>query len=739
MSPASHQLAAPSRTKPPAPQGRTPGQAIRNSLLPAWNTTKRLWLPASILANILISSPATAQHGVVTEPPDLENWTCRYCPEAGIQQQLSLHTGLAAGFDQDLRFAGAELDGLDQAQQIWLGGQLRHRDPLGFSLHAEVHGLGLDEPRLQLDGGRQGHYRLALNYRELNYRSRNSGHSPYQGMGSASLQLPASWVSAGRTQDMSALPALLKPYQAGHERRRLQLDAAWTPAPRWAFALDLDHETRRGSRFLTGAFLTQSSYLPAPIDDRSEQLRLQGQWLGEHWATSLSYTGARYANQFDALRWDHPFSPLTPDAAQGQLALPPGNQSHQLQLTGQFFGMPKWQASAMLGLGRMSQDESLLPVALNPTLASALPRTSAAAQVDTHSAFLRLNYRPRRAVRLKLQYRLHAHDNSTPRQVFTPVLAESQATAQRTNTNPSHRDQQLKLEMDQRLHAQARLQLGLTQKLRRREDQARRRSNEYKLWSRLSLRPRTGASFSTEVSAARRRGSAFEPLGPDQPPQNAYQRAFNLADRERLHSVMRLQLPIALAPGSHLGIQAEYISEDFQASSLGLRAASQAHLNTDWATQWGGYALRLFGSLDEVRFEQAGSSTFAEADWRADSRDLIQAAGLSVERAGLLPRTDLQLNYQYSHGRGAIRLAQRQGPSDFPLLRTRLHALALNARHHWRPNLDLNLYYRFERFNDEDWQQHGLAVDSLPGVLGPGQDAANSARHAVAVAADYRF
>jgi hypothetical protein len=96
-------------------------------------------------------------------------------------------------------------------------GQVRSAD--GDYANYDLEQLGLASREGYVEGGREGQLRLA---RELRWPAepslRHGCVAPYQVNGS-SLTLPASWVTAGSTQGMSALNGSLSPLRIGSERQ----------------------------------------------------------------------------------------------------------------------------------------------------------------------------------------------------------------------------------------------------------------------------------------------------------------------------------------------------------------------------------------------------------------------------------------------------------------------------------------------------------------------------------------
>ncbi len=682
----------------------------------------RAVLAAAVLA---LSSPL---HGRAPE-----GWDCRFCPEAAPGDSAQLTLGFGHASDRP-RFASDPLGSAASTGALgWLDGQWQHRDADGRLLRIDAAGLGLANPGLQLQDLQPGRYSLMARWQELVHQPGPAGSTPFETGEGNRLQLPPGWVAGGSPAQMSALPASLRPHGPIQQRRWLDLSAGFVPAAAWRTHADYRREERAGSRWTSGAFLTQSTWLPQPVDMTTDRLDLGAEYHAKHWLASLGYGLSLFRNAQTGLRWDNAYSPLRDGADAGELAVAPDNQAHQLSLAAHYFGHPLLRMDGSLAVGRLLQDEPLLAASVNPALLSAPPRRSAQARIDTVAAQLRGSYRVGRPLRLELRYRHQDRDTRTPSQDFVQVLTDNFLSDSRRNLPYAFRDDLLAAQADYRPRSLWRLRLGLEQERRERDAQARRRTQETRGWGEWRLRTSGPIQLSARLGYAERDGSAFE-QPQDVSVQNSRQRAFNLTDRERRDG--RLRLEVFGSEGLHLSLQAELADEDYDASSIGLQAARHASLSAQLSGGSDATLLWLVhASHAQARLEQAGSQALALADWWAASRDLHDSYGLSLNKAGLLPRVDVQLDYAFSRSHGRIQVRN----DDFPELRTRLHGLDLRAIWHWRPRLDWDLRYRYERYQDADWQYDNLSPDSLGNVLGPGTVGYNKVLHLLGLSLTYRF
>jgi MtrB/PioB family decaheme-associated outer membrane protein len=215
-----------------------------------------------------------------------------------------------------------------------------------------------------------------------------------------------------------------------------------------ALAIRTDFQTtgRNGEMPWAASFAFNNvNLLPAPIDQRNNELRLNTEWANAKGMFRLDYWGSFFENNVQTLTWDNPIratdfnnglappsGPYDPSAyingngpAFGQAALWPSNTLNSAGATGMFKLLPRTTVNGNVTMTFMRQNESLLPWSLNSSINNdavlnvfhglrALPRASAEASVNSLNAQFNLNSRPTSYFTLALRYRYNDHDNNTP-------------------------------------------------------------------------------------------------------------------------------------------------------------------------------------------------------------------------------------------------------------------------------------------------------------------------------------
>ncbi len=176
------------------------------------------------------------------------------------------------------------------------------------------------------------------------------------------------------------------------------------------------------------------------------------------------------------------------------------------------------------------------------------------------------------------------------------------------------------------------------------------------------------------------------------------------------------------------------MEDDYAQSELGRQEAQTGSVNLHVnATPQPELTFYAYLSHSDAQVQHAGSQNFSTADWLTRSRDLNDGAGLGVEHRALLPKLTLGLDYQFNQSE-ARNQTQRHA---FPNATSRLHGVQLSSRYHWRPAVDWILRYRYERYEESDWQN--LGIGDLPNVLANPEGDLNTVNQLLSLAVSYRF
>jgi MtrB/PioB family decaheme-associated outer membrane protein len=314
----------------------------------------------------------------------------------------------------------------------------------------------------------------------------------YLGAGGNELTLPADWQPAPNTSGMDGLSTALRPAELEIMRKTLDAGLRWRLGSRWSWDLGVQHQSKEGTRpFGAGVFTIHSSHFPAPVDFATDRLDMGLAFAGEtaHWR--LAYTGSEFDNAYEAVTWPNPFTAI-PGTELLRASLEPDNTFHQFELAGAWIPAQRLQLSGTAALGRLEQDEPLLPPSINPNFGDVpLPRATADTRIDAGALNLAGKLDARLSPRLSLTARLRRddRDNQTPVDLFTPIITDLVPRPPRPNRPYSFERDRASLALRYRARGAFRLQAGADFEDYERSLQPVQETEEQTYWGELGLNP----------------------------------------------------------------------------------------------------------------------------------------------------------------------------------------------------------------------------------------------------------
>ena len=341
---------------------------------------------------------------------DTSQWKCELCPSPEKSRSATVEVGAGAVSDDSQKFG--DYTGLDsKGAHLILGGAASFRGADGTYGSLTAADLGLDTRSASAQIGKEGRYRLTLGYASIPRHFNDGAQTPFLGGGSSVLTLPAGFP-AGTTAGMP-LDTTLHAADVGYKRSRVEAGLLWIFGSEWTTRVNVRHDIRDGTQRMAASFFSTSAQLPAPVDQTTDQFEIAASRFGRHFQFTLAYQGSLFRNGTDAFTWTNPFPPVVPGATQGQMALAPDNQFHQIMASAGYDISPKIHASADVAAGRMTQNASYLAATLNPNLAAPLPAGSLDGRANTFNADVRLTAALTEQLRLNASYARDVRDNRT--------------------------------------------------------------------------------------------------------------------------------------------------------------------------------------------------------------------------------------------------------------------------------------------------------------------------------------
>jgi MtrB/PioB family decaheme-associated outer membrane protein len=641
-------------------------------------------------------------------------WACSTCPyPVGWSGDYELGAAGAFGVTP---WAG-RYTGLDDGVHLIIDADLLRLDADGQRWEFLARDLGLGDRAFSVVERRPGNHRYAFEYRAIPSVAVEGARTPFVGVGSELLTLPLGWVRADTTAGMTQLAGALRPVEVGTERERVAASAGWFERRGFDTDLRATRETKRGTDPLGASLLTRTTLLPEPVDQVTESFEAGLGYKATGWNVATRVRLSTFRNAVGSVTWDVPFTALDPGADRGRNALAPDNDFQQFSVDGAWRGASKLRFNAGLSIGRGSQDAVLLPTSLTPGLDLALPRASAAMDVDTTLAYLRANWTPDRGFALRGEWRIDERDAAAPIQAFPQVVTDTFLAAPRDNIVYDHAKTLVRVEGDWRIGMDRVVVRG--QRLVTDRDQgsvARTTEDSVSVEWRGRVFEVLDGAF--EVGRDEREASASVPLaGPA--PQNPALRYYNTAPLQRDRWAASLSASATDAVSFELRFDGRV--EDYSSTAIGLTDRSDHGLGFDvnWTARED-LAFALFYQRQVLGHEQAGSQAFAAADWSALSEDATDAWGLEFDAPYLTEGFGLRAELSLTDATGVVQV--RTGATDeFPELRSQLLLLRVDGTWRVAERYAIKLAWRHERFDSSDWAITGVAPGTVPAVLSLGE------------------
>ena len=648
--------------------------------------------------------------------------------------------------------------------------------------------LGLASRSAAFETGRQGSYRLRVDYDQTpSYRS-DSAATVFSGAGSARLVLPPDWVAGASTAAMSRLLPSLSPVDLQQERRRVGIGIERRLSERWSFSGEARHERKDGLKSI-GAVIGNSggnpraAILPEPVDYETRTFDLAASYHHRKLQFQARWHVSLFDNAISSLTWQNPFAAINGwDASagypggEGRIALPPDNSFHQASLLGAYNLSERTRISADVAFGRMRQNDAFLPYTVNPTLADSvvqpLPRDSLDGRIDTTAANLRISSRPSDAFNWAVSYRFDDRDNRTPRNEYVYIGGDSQlqdagpaSSRRRYNEPASYREHRLRGEGGYRFGSGTRLTAHVERREIDRTYSEREEARETTVGA--SLRHSFGerVTASLRASRAERRGSTYHG---DEPFLSGYDPGYtgtvvpawenapglrkpHLADRER--DRVGAQLQFAANEAWNFGIDYSLSDDDYSRSELGLQSARLRALTLD--ASWMPTAqttVHGFWTQERMAFDQraislrGGASRPGDAEdpnrlWFAAHDDDVDSAGFGLTWRSADRRWKFGGDLVRSHTRGEVDVTTGSSLTSAPLppLRTELRTASLQADYRLSDRTSLRARLLNERYRSDDWSLDGVEANQLANVILMGEDSPDYSVNAVLVSVTFSF
>jgi MtrB/PioB family decaheme-associated outer membrane protein len=424
------------------------------------------------------------------------------------------------------------------------------------------------------------------------------------------------------------------------------------------------------------------------------------------------------------------------------MAQSPDNRHQQLSLSGGYrIDAADTRISFNGAVGRLTQDDALLPYTSNNELTSALlPRRQLDGEIDKTNIALTLSASPLDKLRIDLRYRYDRSDNNTPVEEWNRVIADTFNSGEVEENLPySFRRGKLSLGAAYRLSRTLRVAGGYDRTEHERDFQDVAEQTEDSSWGSVTWRPTAWLDLRAKGGAARRDVDRYDESVAESFGQNPLLGKYNLAYRYRRFAEVSVAASGIEKPVS-LSVTSLYADDDYTKSPLGLLDGEDLRISGDLSyTLAENRHLYLQAGYEDIQSTQAGSERFSLPDWRADNSDSFRTVGAGLKLARLRNAVDVTMDYTRSAGNTEIALATAAGDADsLPDLASTLDSFRMRLS--WRKTARMTLYLsaRYERFVVDDWALQGVQADTVPVILTLGAEPYDYHRMLIGIGIRYR-
>ncbi len=673
--------------------------------------------------------------------------------------------------DQDKpSFKSGEYDGVDDDSTHFLGAAEVTYEKESYYMDFVAEEVGHDSRSLGVESGRYGTYRFYIEYDQLPHLVNDTGVTPFLGAGSGNLTLPAFFNATALTTNMN----LTNLNRVDLETERKTLTVGYGRALREGldFSIQFKREEKEGIKEISGVVgyhggNGRSAIMPEPVDYKTDELRVSFEYNTEKGSARLEYFLSRFENKVPTLTWENIYGtvigggPPYQTGANSLISLPPDNEHQKLSLSGAYNLTDVTRLSMIAELGRMEQDEDLLPYSTN-FYATALPRANAQAEIETTHFGLNLTSRPRPKLNVTAKYRYYETKNKTPVDLFQyvkndnaaaaglqPAIAEETAVY---NSPYDYKQQQLKLDGNYRLAKTTTVKLGVEREEIDRSHREVEKTEENTYRAGVKVRVPQALTLNINAMHARREADGgYDVLrvyeehhtsgylaGVSNPLEyfdnHPDMRKYDIADRQR--DRVGINMTVFAGPETTVGLYLNRTEDDYDRSLFGLQESDNDSYTVDMTRSLSRHAsLYAFYTNEQSEMLQASrdyeggapgtkaaQAWDATRDWTANHDDKNDTLGVGATLSFLSDDLTVDANYSYSSAVTDISFTAGSAlpvPIDLPQLQTRLNTLDVTGRYRFDKQLTLGVGYNYERYRADNWSTDGFdpGTATIPLVL----------------------
>ena len=522
----------------------------------------------------------------------------------------------------------------------------------------------------------------------------------------------------------------------------------YSATPNVDFKLTVRNTDRQGQQPWGGSFGIGGSpatvELAVPIDHRTTELGSALEFGNSRAFGKIGYEGSFFRNNQPIFTWDNPVRVTdapnvggTSAPAVGRESLWPNSDMNSAILTGGVNMAGRTRATAFVSVGRMSQNDPLLPMTVNSALPVVpLERTTAKAEARVIAMNYTISSRPTQTLWFSARYRQYEFDNRTP--VFETGSYVNYDTAYTATLN--HESEPLgyvRHTFDADASYSPVSYIGLRAGYTRQQNDRTFRIVEQTTEDigRLSI-DLTGVSWVTlrgVYEHGKLRGTPANEAELASIGEQPSLRQFDISDRDR----DRFSAIVYLMPASFLSFSgtAGIGRENYPGTNFGLRdndnnvySVGMNYVPSDKVNFGIEYGWEKYTALQASRTSNPlPDPTFLDPrrDWTDDSTDKVNTFNVSLDLLKVFPKTEFRIAYDMSDARstyvyGLAANTTVAAPTQLPAVTNALRRATVDGKYFLTPHFAVGGVYWYDDYQTSDFAlgpQPGLA---LPATASPG-------------------
>jgi len=700
-------------------------------------------LMTMVAALLLVSTGATAQDKDQTQtpPPDKAAAPAAASPEFGGVNQIEFGyrgTYYAANSDQaryqryeDLR-NGATVDKFRWGKTT---------DAYLFKVEADH--LGYRDQRFLASFNNYGKVKAAFEWNQVPLYFSQTTRSLYTGSdGTAAINDTVQTALQNKTVSLVNAVQLGSVFDLKSRRYIANANLVYSATQNLDFKVTVRNTDRQGQQPWAGSFGIGGSpatvELAVPIETRTTELGSALEFGNSRAFGKIGYEGSFFRNNIPTFTWDNPARASDAAAVNGSSApvagresLWPNSEMSSAILSGGVNFAGHSRATAFLSVGRMTQNDQLLPMTVNTQLPVVpLERTRAEGEARTVAMYYNITSRPTNTLWFSARYRQYEFDNRTP--VFETGSYVNYDTAYTATLN--HESEPLgyvRHTFDADASYSPLPYLGLRAGYTRAQNDRTYRIVEQTTEDigRFSV-DLTGVTWLTlrgVYEHGKLRGTPVneaELLAIGEQPSL---RQFDISDRDR----DRVSAIVYVMPASFLSFSgtAGIGKENYPGANFGLRdnnnhvySVGMSYVPSDKVNFGIEYGWEKYDALQASRTSNPlPDPTFLDPrrDWTDDSTDKVNTFNISLDLLKVMPKTEFRIAYDLSDARstyvyGLAPNTTIAAPAQLPAVTNALRRATVDGKYFLTAHFAVGGVYWYD-----DYQTSDFALGPQPGLALP--------------------